>query len=128
MYWKVVNPLPDIAALHFIIPQILALPKDLVGEKSYALYIKINNELPEIPLGTKNGKKVVLPYGGPKTAPAHNTENPELYCIHPYRVYGLDKPDFDIALNTFNERLIKRAKCWHQDLSLIHISEPTRPY
>lgn len=115
MYWKVVNPTPDIAALHFIIPQLLALPKDLVGEKSYNLWTKIQNELPEIPVGDKNGKKVILPYGGPQTAPAHNTENPELYAIHPYRVYGLGKADYDIALNTYNERGIKRTKCWHQD-------------
>ena len=115
MYWKVVNPAPDIAALHFIIPQLLALPKDLVDEKSYQLWERMLKELPEMPVGEKNGKKVILPYTGPQTAPAHNTENPELYAVHPFRVYGLDKPDFDIALNTYSERGIKRAKCWHQD-------------
>jgi hypothetical protein len=115
MYWKVINPTPDIAALHFIIPQLLALPKDLVDEKSHQLWERMYKELPEIPIGEKDGKKVILPYAGPQTAPAHNTENPELYAVHPFRVYGLDKPDFDIALNTYNERRIKRAKCWHQD-------------
>ena len=27
----------------------------------------------------------------------------------------MGKPDYDIALNAYNERGIKRTKCWHQD-------------
>jgi len=46
MYWKVINPTPDIAALHFIIPQLLELPKDLVDEKSHQLWERMNKELP----------------------------------------------------------------------------------
>jgi len=115
MYWKVINPTPDIAALHFIIPQLLAIPKELVDAKSRLLWEKMLQELPEIPVGEKNGKKVILPYAGPQTAPAHNSENPELYAIHPFRVFGLGKQDLDIALNTYKERGIKRTKCWHQD-------------
>ena len=115
MYWKVINPTPDIAALHFIIPQLLALPKNEVGEKDYKQWQRLLSELPEIPVGDKNGKQVVLPYAGPQTAPSHNTENPELYAVHPFRIYGLDKSSFDIAINTFSSRGIKRTKCWHQD-------------
>ncbi len=115
MYWKVVNPTPDIAALHFIIPQLLAIPTGLVDVKSRQLWERMLKELPEIPIGEKNGKQIILPYAGPQTAPAHNTENPGLYAIHPFRVYGLGKPNLDIALNTYKERGIKRAKCWHQD-------------
>ena len=115
MYWKVINPTPDIAALHFIIPQLLAIPKELVDVKSRLLWGRMLQELPEIPVGEKNGKKVILPYAGPQTAPAHNSENPELYALHPFRVYGVGKPDYDIALNAFSERGVKRTKCWHQD-------------
>ena len=115
MYWKVINPTPDIAALHFILPQLLALSKTEVAENDLKQWKRLLSELPEIPVGEKNGKQVVLPYGGPQTAKSHNTENPELYSIHPFRIYGFNKPNFDIALNTYNERLIKRTKCWHQD-------------
>ena len=115
MYWKIINPTPDIAALYFILPQLLALPKSEVTEKDNQQWKRLLSELPEIPVGEKNGKQVILPYGGPQTAPSHNSENPELYAIHPFRIYGLDKPNLEIGLNTYNTRGVKRTKCWHQD-------------
>ena len=32
----------------------------------------------------------------------HNSENPELYAIYPYRLYGLGKPDLDLARHTID--------------------------
>jgi hypothetical protein len=115
MYWKVINPTPDIAALHFILPQLLALPKASINEADKKQWERLLNELPAIPTGEKNGKQVVLPYQGEQYAKARNTENPELYAIHPFRVYGVGKPKEDIIKTTFAERGIKRTKCWHQD-------------
>ena len=35
-----------------------------------------------------------------------NFENPELYVVFPFKFYGLGKPNIDIALNTYNVRLL----------------------
>jgi len=121
-----VNPTPDVAGLKSVLPRLLALPKELTTESQRALWMHVLNDLPEIPLGTTtNGKlppkgrgdanatKVILPaekYGEPK-----NHENPELYTVFPYRLYGLGKPDMELARNTFAARLYPFGKCWGQD-------------
>ncbi|MDP4290848.1 MAG: DUF5703 domain-containing protein [Bacteroidota bacterium] len=116
MYWDVCNPLPDIAGLHYVLDRLLELPVDLVDMKTRNNWQKFKKLLPEIPTGFKNGKRVILPYVDANGSTAHNTENPELYAIYPFRIYGLGKADFQLALETFNERLIKRTGCWHQDV------------
>lgn len=116
MYWDVSNPLPDIAGLHYVLDRLLALPAKQVGSDMRSNWLRIQKLLPGIPVGTKEGRQVLLPYeSDPKNAGPHNTENPELYAIYPFRIYGLDKPDYPLALQTFNSRLIKRSGCWHQD-------------
>ena len=115
MFWKVRNPAPDIAAFNVLLPRLLQLPPDLVDAKTRAQWTRMQSELPAIPVGTKNGKRVLLPYEGEQTAPGHNTENPELYAVHPFRLYGVGKPDLQLALDSFAQRGIKRTKCWHQD-------------
>lgn len=57
----------------------------------------------------------MLPYTGPQSAKSFNSENPELYAIYPFRLYGLGKPDLDIAINTFNARKQRAKGCWVQD-------------
>jgi len=44
-----------------------------------------------------------------------NSENPELYAIYPFRLYGLGRPELDVALNTWRVRKIKTTGCWVQD-------------
>jgi hypothetical protein len=116
MYWDVANPLPDIAGLHYVIGRLLQLPPSLLDDATRAEWTKLLAILPEIPTGTKAGKRVLLPYTGEQTSPKHNTENPELYAVYPFRLYGLGKPDLDLALNTFAIRLNKSTGCWYQDV------------
>jgi hypothetical protein len=44
-----------------------------------------------------------------------NTENPELYAIFPYRVYGIGKPDLDLARATYQSRSKRHNRGWCQD-------------
>jgi hypothetical protein len=115
MFWKVHNPLPDIAGLHYVLDRLLKLPEDVLDSTTRGEWKKLEGELPPIPTGTRDGKKVILPYEGEQTAKSHNSENPELYAIYPFRLYGLGKPDFEMAVDTFNMRGQKRTGCWHQD-------------
>jgi len=46
---------------------------------------------------------------------SRNGENPELYAIYPFRLYGLEKTDLDLAIRTFNARKCKQKGCWIQD-------------
>jgi alpha-L-fucosidase 2 len=115
MFWKVHNPAPDIAGLHAVLSRMINLPAALIDEKTRLQWKKLYNELPALPIGNNNGPAVLLPYEGPQTAKSFNSENPELYAIYPFRIYGLGKPGLNVAVNTFNARKQRSKGCWVQD-------------
>ena len=120
------NPTPDLAGLMCVLPRLLALPPALASAAQKSLWTKVLKDLPPLPLGTTakgrlppkgqgdpDGKRVILPaqkYGSP-----NNEENPELYTVFPYRLYGVGKPDLGLARDTYAARLFPYAKCWGQD-------------
>lgn len=115
MFWKVHNPAPDIAGLHAVISRMMKLPAGMVDEKTRLQWRMLYGDLPPLPTTIDNGKAVLLPYTGPQTAQSFNSENPELYAIYPFRLYGLGKSLLDIAINTFNTRKQRAKGCWVQD-------------
>ena len=120
------NPTPDIAGLMSVLPRLLNLPPELASEAQRNLWTKVLKDLPPLPMGTTakgklppkgqgdpDGKRVILPaqkYGEPK-----NHENPELYAVFPYPLYGMGKPDLAMARDTYKARIYPFAKCWGQD-------------
>ena len=44
-----------------------------------------------------------------------NSENPELYAVFPYRLYGLGRPDLDLARATYQVRGHRHNHGWCQD-------------
>lgn len=64
-----------------------------------------------------------LPHGQDRTIvlPAElysmkmNVENPENYCIFPYRIYGLRKEHLQQARDTFAANIHPECYCWHQN-------------
>lgn len=115
MFWKVPNPAPDIAGLHAVLSRMLKLPGNLVDKNTRHHWQQFYNELPPLPTADINGKTLLLPYTGPQTAQSFNSENPELYAIYPFRLYGLGKPNLHVAINTFNARKQRDKGCWVQD-------------
>ena len=115
MFWKVHNPAPDIAGLHAVISRMMKLPAGMVDEKTRLQWRMLYDDLPPLPTATNDGKTTLLPYTGPQTARSFNSENPELYAVYPFRLYGLGKPGLDVAINTFNARKQRAKGCWVQD-------------
>jgi hypothetical protein len=121
-----VNPTPDIAGLMSVLPRLLDLPPAVSGGARQSLWTRVLGDLPPLPIGTTakgklppkghgdpDGKPTILPaqeYGGPR-----NSENPELYTVFPYRLFGVGKPNLDLARNTYAARLYHFGKCWGQD-------------
>jgi hypothetical protein len=120
------NPTPDIAALMSVLPRLFSLPPNLITAARQRLWKRVLGDLPPLPMGTtakgklpprgqgdEDGKPVILPaekYGSPK-----NSENPELYTVFPYRLYGVGKPNLGLARDTYAARLYPFGKCWGQD-------------
>jgi alpha-L-fucosidase 2 len=126
-YQNSINPTPDLAGLMNILPRLLGLPQDLTTGDQRDLWQKMLADLPPLPKGTTDDKGKMPPYG--KDAPdglpillpaekydgAGNVENPELYPVFPFRLYGVGKPDLDIAKNTYGAKRFKSSTCWGQD-------------
>lgn len=113
-FWKVSNPTPDVAGLQFVLRGLLALPVDLTTPAMRARWEKLLGELPPVPIGDRDGIHQIMPHDDPP-APKHNCENPELYAIYPFRLYGLGKPDFNLAKTTFDHRKARHRGCWSQE-------------
>jgi alpha-L-fucosidase 2 len=117
------NPLPEVVGLRYLLGRLVELkkrPSPLPspgvpgeGEKLLQRWRRILGELPEIPVGEKEGVKVILP--AERFDKKKNTENPELYGIFPYRIFGVGKADLKLARDTFAARLHKSHECWSQD-------------
>ena len=108
-----VNPLPEIAGLGTQLPRLFGLREGLATDDQRTRWQRILKDLPPIPKGTKEGLPVILP--AETFAREANYESPELYSVFPYPVYGIDKPDLELARNTYATRKFKNAHCWYQD-------------
>ena len=116
MFWKVHDPAPDIAALHAVLSRLIALPDGLASTELRQSWTRLLGELPPLPTGTDEaGEPILLPYTGPQTAKSFNLENPELYAVYPYRLFGLQEPELELARNTFLHRRFRDKGCWAQD-------------
>ena len=112
--WHVaVNPLPEIAGLGWLLPRLLALPGDLTTEAQRARWTRILGELPPIPVAEVNGKRLLRP--AVTFSHKSNSENTELYAVFPYRVYGVGRPDLDLARDNFAARGNRHNRGWCQD-------------
>jgi hypothetical protein len=111
---KAINPMPEIAGLRYTLDKVLALPSNSASASLKQQAERLKARLPPVPVGEKDGEQVLLPAA--EFDVKKNTENPELYCIFPYRLYGVGKPDLDLARRTFKKRLHVEHTCWHQDV------------
>ena len=108
----VTNPAPEIGGLHWCLDQIMNKPgffeRDFLN-----LSKRFKKEIPAMPLGDSLGQKILL--SGENLGKRLNIENPELYAVFPYRIFGVGKPELPLALNTFLLRGYKSWNGWHQD-------------
>jgi hypothetical protein len=106
------NPMPDIAGLRFILPRLLALPHTITTEAQRTRWARILNEMPPLPAAEVDGVKVLL---ASAKGPVKASENPELYAVFPYRLFGVGKPDLDLARATYDKRYSRINFGWCQD-------------
>ncbi len=87
------------------------------------------NELPDLPIGEKNGDAVLLP--AEKFDKKKNTENPEMYAVFPFRIFGVGKPNLELARRTFANRLHISHDCWSQDdiqMAMLGLTEQAKDF
>jgi len=112
-WWKCLNPTPEVAGLHHVITRLLNLKGQALSARHKAAWRKMLEELPPVPMRQDQDKQFVLP--AEKFDEHRNSENPELYAVFPYRLYGLAAGRLDIALETWRRRSVKGSLGWRQD-------------
>lgn len=112
-YHVAVNPAPEIAGLRAVLPRLLNLPTNAVDEAQRARWRRTLADLPELPTGERQGQKVLTPAA--EFSQKANSENPELYAIFPYRLFGVGRPELDLARRTFAARVHQATGGWQQD-------------
>ena len=109
----VVNDMPAVAGLHAILPRLLALPADALPQDVGAAWKALQASLPPVPTRTEGGTTFLLP--AEKFEPRRtNSENPELYAVYPFRLFGVGKPGLEVARESFRRRPAKATAGWQQ--------------
>jgi hypothetical protein len=99
-YQKAVTPLPDLAGLQWMIPRL--------NDPEWKTF---KEQLPPYTIGSDTLKPAAEILEPPK-----NSENPELYAVFPFRIFGHEKPLLDLARKTFYLRRVKDdIGDWRQD-------------
>ncbi len=113
-WWETTNPMPEVAGLHYLLPRLLSLPDDALSVSDLGAWRALSARLPRLPIGKRHGKLTLLPADEHEVEP-HNSENPELYTIFPFRLFGIGRPDLELASNTYHQRLFADTGGWRQD-------------
>jgi len=118
-FWTgVVDDTPTVAGLINVTSRLTALPHDLTTPQQRALFERLAAACPAVPIETHKGAGGDVQVIGParKYDPHRsNCENPETYAIWPFRLYGVGKPDLEMARQTYTVRVNKLPVGWGYD-------------
>lgn len=113
-WWETENPMPEVAALHYLLPQLIALPDSVLKASDLGAWRALSARLPRLPIGERDGARMLLHAAKVEDTP-HNSENPELYAVFPYRLFGIGHPDIELARNAYTHRTFPDSGAWRQD-------------
>lgn len=118
-FWSgVINDMPTSAGLQAVTHRLCALPAHLITPAQKAFFLHMKAAAPVVPL------EIVSVENTPQSslAPAQkygphrsNCENPELYAVWPFQLYGLGKPDLEVARTAYARRYNHLDVGWGYD-------------
>jgi len=112
---EAVNPSPDIAGLKWVLAGLLAMPEDRVPGDLRTEWRSFLDILPPLPTRHYVWKKRTEILPAVEYDQCANSENPELYAVFPYRLFGVGKPGLETGLATWQARRVKDTGGWRQD-------------
>jgi len=112
-WWDCTNPMPELAGLHAVTARLLALPERLTTPAQRAAWTALRKKLPALPTREVDGKQAFAP--AERFASKRNSENPELYCVFPFRLASFNRPNAPLAVNALTHRWNKGHIGWRQD-------------
>jgi hypothetical protein len=98
-YKMTYNATSTIAALKTVTERLLELPENYLDTTKRNYFKQFLNRIPDIRTREMNGHTTISPAWVWERL--NNTESPQLYPVFPWGIYGIGKPDYEIALNTY---------------------------
>ncbi|HUW18313.1 MAG TPA: DUF5703 domain-containing protein [Sedimentisphaerales bacterium] len=116
-YGDAENPTDVIAGLTVVLRRLLELPEHYATEQKKRRWRVMLERLPAIKITDTACHRTIAPAHSWRM-PSKNSELPQLYTVFPYKLYGVGKPDLQLAVDTWRygvESPFKRsAFCWFQ--------------
>ncbi|HEY4149049.1 MAG TPA: DUF5703 domain-containing protein, partial [Chitinophagaceae bacterium] len=98
-YKMTYNSTTVISALKTILERMLELPGNYLDSTARRKWTIMLTRIPPIPFQQYDGHKTIAP--AETWQRIQNSEIPQLYPVFPWGIYGVGKPDLDIAVNTY---------------------------
>ncbi|MDR1593158.1 MAG: DUF5703 domain-containing protein [Prevotellaceae bacterium] len=98
-YKMTYNSTTVICALKVILTRLLELPESYLSAEKREKWTTMLKRIPPVPFREIDGHKVLSP--AEKWQFVQNIECPQLYPVFPWGLYGVGKPDLEIAQNTY---------------------------
>jgi hypothetical protein len=112
-WWECTNPMDPVAGMQAVTDRLLALPEHVSTPQLREYWAQVKAKLPPLPTREVDGEKIFAP--AEAFDMRKNTENPELYCVFPFRLCSFEKPNADIGRRTMKHRLAGGNAGWRQD-------------
>lgn len=111
------NSTVTLSALKTVMGRALALPERYLDTGRRAYYADFLKRLPPLPLRRMQGHTTLAP--AETFDRIQNVEIPQLYPVFPYGIYGIGRPDLQLAIDTWRYGIENANQkdhiSWHQD-------------
>ncbi len=98
-YKMAYNATSTIAALKTVTERMLQLPATYPDSAKRTYFAGLLSRIPPLSFGEFNGHKTIAP--AKLWERVNNTETAQLYPVFPWGLYGIGKPDLEVARNTY---------------------------
>lgn len=116
-YKMAYNSTSTIAALKTVLTSLLELPPDYLTDTKRSDWALMLKRIPPISFAEFNGHKTIAP--AQSWERVNNVETTQMYPVFPWEMYGVGKPDLDVAINTWKYDTLavkfRSSKGWKQD-------------
>lgn len=112
-WWDCTNPMPEVAGLIAVTDRLLALDTRLTTAEQRTVWSAFRAKLPPLPTRETEGLRAFAP--AERFAQKQNIENPELYCVFPFRLASFNRPNAELGINALEHRWDRGRSGWRQD-------------
>jgi len=112
-WWECTNPMPELAGCTAVTERLLSLSPDAAPAAERALWQRLHDKLPPLPLREVEGGQALAP--AEKFDMKRNIENPELYAVFPFRLVALGRPNIEWGIEALKHRWDRGHRGWRQD-------------